>query len=98
MRGVVEKHYATRPTRLSKWLDLSDESIGGQRAEYGESDVHDIDWFEVVGIRFSVGKKGAPTFQVEVRIGFRLVASPVENYLNIYQSAAAQVLRGRLDR
>ena len=39
--------------------------------------VHNIDWFEVKGIRGSVAKDGAPTFQVEVRIGFRLEGSPV---------------------
>ena len=39
--------------------------------------LRNIDWFEVKDIRGSVGKNGAPTFQVEVRIGFRLEGSPV---------------------
>ena len=34
--------------------------------------IRNIEWFEVKSIRGSVNKKGEPTFQVEVRIGFRL--------------------------
>jgi dodecin len=34
--------------------------------------IRNIDWFEVENIRGSVNKAGDPTFQVEVRIGFRL--------------------------
>jgi len=34
--------------------------------------IRNVDWFEVKNIRGSVNKAGAPTFQVEVRIGFRL--------------------------
>ncbi len=34
--------------------------------------IRNIDWFEVKNIRGSVNKKGEPSFQVEVRIGFRL--------------------------
>jgi dodecin len=34
--------------------------------------VRNIDWFEVQNIRGAVNKAGKPTFQVEVRIGFRL--------------------------
>jgi len=39
--------------------------------------IRNIDWFEVKDIRGSVDQKGEPTFQVEVRIGFRLEGSPV---------------------
>jgi dodecin len=39
--------------------------------------IRNIDWFEVKNIRGSVNKAGAPTFQVEVRIGFRLEGDPV---------------------
>jgi flavin-binding protein dodecin len=39
--------------------------------------LRNIDWFEVKNIRGAVHKDGAPEFQVEVRIGFRLEGSPV---------------------
>ncbi len=39
--------------------------------------IRNIDWFEVKSIRGSVNKAGDPTFQVEVRIGFRLEGDPV---------------------
>jgi len=39
--------------------------------------LRNIDWFEVKDIRGSVNKNGAPSFQVEVRIGFRLEGDPV---------------------
>jgi len=39
--------------------------------------IRNIDWFEVKEIRGSVSKGGDPTFQVEVRIGFRLEGDPV---------------------
>jgi dodecin len=39
--------------------------------------IRNIDWFEVKNIRGSVNKAGDPTFQVEVRIGFRLEGDPV---------------------
>jgi dodecin len=39
--------------------------------------LRNIDWFEVKDIRGSVNKAGDPTFQVEVRIGFRLEGEPV---------------------
>jgi flavin-binding protein dodecin len=34
--------------------------------------IRNIDWFEVKEIRGALMKSGAPQFQVEVRIGFRL--------------------------
>jgi dodecin len=39
--------------------------------------LRNIDWFEVKNVRGSVSQNGAPTFQVEVRIGFRLEGNPV---------------------
>jgi dodecin len=39
--------------------------------------LRNIDWFEVKNVRGSVSKAGAPTFQVEIRIGFRLEGDPV---------------------
>lgn len=33
--------------------------------------IRNIDWFEVGDIRGNVDKGGTPTFQVEVKIGFR---------------------------
>jgi flavin-binding protein dodecin len=39
--------------------------------------VRHIDWFEVEDIRGAVKENGAPVFQVEVRIGFRLEGDPV---------------------
>jgi len=40
--------------------------------------IRNVDWFEVGKIRGSVDKSGEPTFQVEVRIGFRLEGNPVD--------------------
>lgn len=39
--------------------------------------VRNIDWFEVNDIRGAVKADGAPIFQVEVRIGFRLEGQTV---------------------
>ena len=39
--------------------------------------IRNIDWFEVKEIRGAVSKAGDPTFQVEVRIGFRLEGDAV---------------------
>ncbi len=39
--------------------------------------LRNIDWFEVNEIRGAVDKAGAVSFQVEVRIGFRLEGGPV---------------------
>jgi dodecin len=39
--------------------------------------IRNIDWFEVGNIRGSVSKAGDLTFQVEVRIGFRLEGDAV---------------------
>jgi dodecin len=39
--------------------------------------IRNIDWFEVKNIRGSVNQNGDPSFQVEVRIGFRLEGGSV---------------------
>ncbi len=39
--------------------------------------LRNIDWFEVREVRGAVDKSGEVTFQVEVRIGFRLEGDPV---------------------
>ena len=61
--------------KIIEVVGLSDESI--QQAVRNaiikaRRTIRNIDWFEVNHIRGSVNKAGAPTFQVEVRIGFRL--------------------------
>jgi flavin-binding protein dodecin len=66
--------------KIIEVVGVSDESIHSavcNALSKAAQTVHNIDWFEVKGIRGSVGKDGAPTFQVEVRIGFRLEGSPV---------------------
>lgn len=39
--------------------------------EKASQTLHNLDWFEVVGIRGSI-KDGKPVFQVELKVGFRL--------------------------
>ena len=55
-------------------VGVSDESIHqavrNALTKAGQT-IRNIDWFEVGQIRGSVNKDGSPTFQVEVRIGFR---------------------------
>ena len=66
--------------KIIEVVGVSDESIDlavRNALSKAAHTVHNIAWFEVKGIRGSVGKDGAPTFQVEVRIGFRLEGSPV---------------------
>jgi flavin-binding protein dodecin len=66
--------------KIVEVVGVSDDSI--QQAvrsalSKASQTLRNIDWFEVKNIRGSVGKNGAPTFQVEVRIGFRLEGNPV---------------------
>jgi hypothetical protein len=66
--------------KIIEVVGVSDESIHqavNNALSKAAQTVHNIDWFEVKGIRGSVSKNGAPTFQVEVRIGFRLEGNPV---------------------
>ncbi len=39
--------------------------------------LRNLDWFEVTNIRGSIDKKGDPTFQVAIKIGFKLEGEPV---------------------
>lgn len=60
-------------------VGVSDESIQhGVRNALSKAakTIRNIDWFEVNEIRGSVDKKGQPTFQVSVKIGFRLEDQP----------------------
>jgi len=66
--------------KIIEVVGVSDESI--QHAvrnaiTKARQTLRNIDWFEVKDIRGTVNKDGAPTFQVEVRIGFRLESSGV---------------------
>jgi flavin-binding protein dodecin len=66
--------------KIIEVVGVSDESI--QHAvrnaiTKARQTLRNIDWFEVKDIRGTVSKDGAPTFQVEVRIGFRLESSGV---------------------
>jgi flavin-binding protein dodecin len=66
--------------KIVEVVGVSDESLH-QAIRNAITKAHqtlrNIDWFEVKDIRGSVGKNGEPTFQVEVRIGFRLEGNPV---------------------
>jgi flavin-binding protein dodecin len=55
-------------------VGVSDESIHQavrNALTKARQTIRNVDWFEVGQVRGSVSKDGAPTFQVEVRIGFR---------------------------
>jgi hypothetical protein len=54
--------------------DSIQQAVRNALAKASET-IRNIDWFEVKNIRGSVNKKGEPTFQVEIRIGFRLEKS-----------------------
>ena len=66
--------------KIVEVVGVSDESIQGavrNAITKARQTLRNIDWFEVKDIRGSVSKDGAPIFQVEVRIGFRLEGDPV---------------------
>jgi flavin-binding protein dodecin len=66
--------------KIVEVVGVSDESIHQavrNAVEKASQTIRNIDWFEVKNTRGSVGKNGALTFQVEVRIGFRLEGNPV---------------------
>jgi len=71
------------PDKTYKIVDVvgvSDESIDQavrNALTKASQTLRNIDWFEVKNVRGSVSKNAAPTFQVEVRIGFRLEGDPV---------------------
>jgi len=55
-------------------VGVSDESIHQavrNALTKARQTIRNVDWFEVGQVRGSVNKDGSPTFQVEVRIGFR---------------------------
>ena len=66
--------------KIVEVVGVSDESIHHavrNALTKASQTLRNIDWFEVKDIRGSVGKNGELTFQVEVRIGFRLEGDPV---------------------
>ena len=66
--------------KIVEVVGVSDESIQNavrNAISKARQTLRNIDWFEVKDIRGTVSKDGAPTFQVEVRIGFRLESSGV---------------------
>jgi flavin-binding protein dodecin len=61
--------------KIVEVVGVSDESIQGavrSAITKARQTLRNIDWFEVKDIRGTVSNDGAPIFQVEVRIGFRL--------------------------
>jgi flavin-binding protein dodecin len=50
--------------------DSVQQAVRNALAKASET-IRNIDWFEVGNIRGAVDSGGKPTFQVEVRIGFR---------------------------
>jgi len=66
--------------KIIEIVGVSDDSIHqAVRNAVGKATqtLRNIDWFEVQNIRGSV-QNGKPTFQVTVKIGFRLESSPVD--------------------
>ena len=66
--------------KIVEVVGVSDESIHQavrNAVSKASQTLRNIDWFEVKSTRGSVGKGGELTFQVEVRIGFRLEGNPV---------------------
>ncbi len=66
--------------KIVEVVGVSDESIHQavrNAITKASQTLRNIDWFEVRNTRGSVGKNGELTFQVEVRIGFRLDGNPV---------------------
>jgi flavin-binding protein dodecin len=66
--------------KIVEVVGVSDESIDQavrNALTKASQTLRNIDWFEVKNVRGSVSKAGEPTFQVEVRIGFRLEGDPV---------------------
>ena len=66
--------------KIVEVVGVSDESIDQavrNALTKATQTLRNIDWFEVKNVRGAVNKNGAPTFQVEVRIGFRLEGNPV---------------------
>jgi dodecin len=67
---MPEKSY-----KIIEVVGVSDESI--QQAvrnalKKASQTIRNLDWFEVSNIRGAIGKNAQPTFQVTVKIGFKL--------------------------
>jgi len=66
--------------KIIEVVGVSDDSIQDavRRAlKKASKTLRNLDWFEVGDIRGSIGKNAQPTFQVTVRIGFRLEGQSV---------------------
>ena len=66
--------------KIVEVVGVSDDSIHQavrNALTKAQQTLRNIDWFEVSNIRGAVGSGGNLTFQVEVRIGFRLEGDPV---------------------
>ncbi len=66
---------ADKSYKVIEVVGVSDDSV--QQAiraaiKKASETLRNLDWFEVRDIRGSIDKKAKPTFQVTVRIGFRL--------------------------
>ena len=62
-------------------VGVSDDSV--QKAvrnavKKASETLRNLDWFEVTDIRGAIGKNAKVTFQVTVRIGFRLEGKPAD--------------------
>jgi flavin-binding protein dodecin len=56
-------------------VGVSDDSIQDavrNAVKKASETLRNLDWFEVTDIRGSISKKAEPTFQVTVKIGFKL--------------------------
>jgi dodecin len=52
-----------------------DDAIKGAVGRASKT-LHNLDWFEVAGIRGRIEEDGRPHFQVTVKVGFRLDEPP----------------------
>jgi dodecin len=75
MDSAKENSMPDKTFKIIEVVGVSDDSIHQavrNAIAKARKTIRNIDWFEVKDIRGSVSKKGDATFQVEVRIGFRL--------------------------
>jgi dodecin len=80
MRVIEEIPMPDKTYKIIEVVGVSDDSVHQavrNALTKASQTLRNIDWFEVKDIRGSVNKSGDPTFQVEVRIGFRLEGEPV---------------------
>src|SRR5271170_1208553 len=79
MDSAKENSMPDKTFKIIEVVGVSDDSLHQavrNAIAKARKTIRNIDWFEVKDIRGSVSKKGDPTFQVEVRIGFRLEGDP----------------------